>query len=40
VLRNFGTAVCAYGIQPVLQLAAVRAIRGEAPMSGRLPVTL
>ena len=40
VLRDFGTAVCAYGIQPVLQLAAIRAIRGEAPMSGRLPVTL
>lgn len=40
VLRNFSTAVCAYGIQPVLQLAAIRAIRGEAPMSGRLPVTL
>ena len=40
VLRDFRTAVCAYGIQPVLQRAAIRAIRGEAPMSGILPVTL
>jgi len=40
VLRDFRTAVCAYGIQPVMQRAAIRAIRGEAPMSGRLPVTL
>ena len=40
VLREFRTAVCAYGIQPVMQRAAIRAIRGEAPMSGRLPVTL
>jgi beta-N-acetylhexosaminidase len=38
VLRDFRTAVCAYGIQPVMQRAAIRAIRGEAPMSGRLPV--
>jgi len=40
VLREFRTAVCAYGIQPVMQRAAIRAIRGEAPISGRLPVTL
>jgi beta-N-acetylhexosaminidase len=40
VLGDFRTAVCAYGIQPVMQRAAIRAIRGEAPMSGRLPVTL
>ncbi len=40
VLRGLETAVCAYGIQPVMQIAAIRAIRGGAPMSGRLPVTL
>ena len=40
VLRDLGTAVCAYGIQPVMQIAAIRAIRGQAPMSGRLPVSL
>ena len=39
VLRDMPAAVCAYGIQPVLQIAAIRAIRGQAPMSGRLPVT-
>ncbi len=43
VLRELGdvsTFVCAWGIQPVLQRAAIRAIRGEAPMTGRLPVTI
>ena len=43
ILRELGvvsTFVCAWGIQPVLQRAAIRAIRGEAPMTGRLPVTL
>ena len=43
ILRELGdvsTFVCAWGIQPVLQRAAIRAIRGEAPMTGRLPVTI
>lgn len=43
LLRELGdvsTYVCAYGIQPVLQRAAMRAIRGEAPMTGTLPVTI
>jgi beta-N-acetylhexosaminidase len=43
ILRELGdvsTFICAYGIQPVLQLAAVRALRGEAEMTGRLPVTI
>jgi beta-glucosidase-like glycosyl hydrolase len=35
-----GTYVCAYGIQPVMQLAAVQALFGEAHVSGRLPVTI
>jgi beta-glucosidase-like glycosyl hydrolase len=35
-----GTYLCAYGIQPVMQLAAVHALFGEAPVSGRLPVTI
>ncbi|MCU1347552.1 MAG: Beta-N-acetylhexosaminidase Beta-lactamase, partial [Acidobacteria bacterium] len=34
------TYLCAYGVQPVLQLAAVRALFGEAELTGRLPVTL
>ena len=41
VLRELGdisTYVCAYGVQPVLQRAAARALRGEEPMTGRLPV--
>ena len=40
VLRPFRTAVCAYGIQPVMQRAAIRAIRGKVPISGKLPITL
>ena len=43
LLRELGsvsTYVCAYGIQPVLQRAALRALRGEAPMTGKLPVTI
>ena len=43
IIRELGdvsTFVCAWGLQPVLQRAAIRAIRGEAPMTGRLPVTL
>jgi hypothetical protein len=35
-----GTYVCAYGIQPVMQIAAVQALFGEAPVTGRLPVTI
>jgi beta-glucosidase-like glycosyl hydrolase len=34
------TYLCAYGIQPVMQTAVVHAIFGEAPISGRLPVTI
>jgi beta-glucosidase-like glycosyl hydrolase len=43
VVRDLGpisTYICAYGIQPVMQRAAIRALRGEAPMQGKLPVTL
>lgn len=43
VLRELGevsTFVCAWGVQPVLQDAALRAIRGEFVMTGVLPVTL
>ncbi len=35
-----GTYLCAYGIQPVMQEAAVHALFGEAPLSGKLPVTI
>jgi len=34
------TYLCAYGIQPVMQTAAVRALFGEAKVSGKLPVTI
>jgi beta-N-acetylhexosaminidase len=43
LLRELGdvsTYVCAWGIQPVQQRAAMRALRGEAAMTGRLPVTI
>jgi beta-N-acetylhexosaminidase len=43
ILRELGdvsTFVCAWGIQPVLQIAAMEAVRGEFEMTGRLPVTL
>lgn len=43
VLRELGevsTFVCGWGVQPVLQDAAMRAIRGEFAMSGTLPVTI
>jgi beta-N-acetylhexosaminidase len=33
-----GTFLCAWGIQPVLQRAAVRALRGEVAMTGRVVV--
>jgi beta-glucosidase-like glycosyl hydrolase len=39
-LPQLQTYFCAYGIQPVMQVAAVEAIFGEAPVSGRLPVTI
>ena len=34
------TYFCAYGIQPVMQQAIVRAMFGEAPVTGKLPVTI
>lgn len=34
------TYLCAYGIQPVMQVAVVRGLFGEAPVTGRLPVTI
>ncbi|HEV7923066.1 MAG TPA: glycoside hydrolase family 3 N-terminal domain-containing protein [Thermoanaerobaculia bacterium] len=34
------TFIAAYGIQPVMQRAALRALFGERPMTGRLPVTV
>lgn len=34
------TYLAAYGIQPVMQVAAVRALFGETPITGRLPVTI
>ncbi len=39
-LPSLQTYVCAYGTQPLLQVAAVRALYGEAEMTGRLPVTV
>ena len=39
-LPNLRTYICAYGIQPVMQTAAARALFGEAPITGRLPVTI
>jgi hypothetical protein len=43
ILRELGdisTFVCAWGPQPSLQIAAMRAIRGEIEMHGRLPVSI
>jgi beta-N-acetylhexosaminidase len=43
ILRELGdvsTFVCAWGPQPLLQVAAVRAVRGEIAMPGRLPVRI
>jgi beta-N-acetylhexosaminidase len=43
VLRDLGdisTFVCAWGPQPLLQIAAMRAIRGEIEMRGKLPVRI
>jgi len=39
-IPSVGTYLCAYGIQPVVQVAAAHAIFGEAPVSGKLPVTI
>ncbi|MGH7552916.1 MAG: glycoside hydrolase family 3 N-terminal domain-containing protein, partial [Longimicrobiales bacterium] len=39
-LPNLKTYIAAYGIQPVLQVAVVEALFGEAPFTGRLPVTI
>jgi beta-N-acetylhexosaminidase len=35
-----GTYLCAYGISPVMQVAAAQALFGEIPTSGKLPVTI
>ncbi|MDP9195128.1 MAG: hypothetical protein M3P06_25810, partial [Acidobacteriota bacterium] len=43
VLRELGdvsTFVCAWGPQPLLQIAAMRALRGEIEMRGKLPVRI
>jgi beta-N-acetylhexosaminidase len=37
---SVGTYICAYGIQPVMQVAAVNAIFGNAAFGGHLPVTI
>jgi len=39
-LPSVATYICAYGVQPVLQIAAARALFGEEAMTGKLPVTL
>jgi beta-N-acetylhexosaminidase len=39
-LASVSTFVCAWGIQPLLQRAAVDALRGAIPFRGRLPVTI
>jgi beta-N-acetylhexosaminidase len=39
-LPSLSTYLCAYGIQPVMQTAAVRALYGEQAITGRLPVTI
>ncbi|HEY6140342.1 MAG TPA: glycoside hydrolase family 3 N-terminal domain-containing protein [Thermoanaerobaculia bacterium] len=39
-IPSVGTYLCAYGIQPVMQVAATHAIFGEAAVTGRLPVTI
>jgi beta-N-acetylhexosaminidase len=43
ILRELGdvsTFVCAWAPQPVMQRAAMRALRGEIAITGRLPVTM
>ena len=39
-LPSLRTYLCAYGTQPLLQLAAIRALYGERPITGTLPVKL
>jgi beta-N-acetylhexosaminidase len=39
-LAQLKTYLLAYGGQPVMQVAAVRALFGEAPITGHLPVTI
>jgi beta-glucosidase-like glycosyl hydrolase len=39
-IPNIGTYICAYGIQPVMQVAAASAMFGDSKFSGRLPVTI
>jgi beta-glucosidase-like glycosyl hydrolase len=39
-LPQVATYLCAYGPSPVLSIAAARALFGEAPIGGRLPVTI
>ncbi len=39
-IPTVGTYFCAYGIQPVMQVAAAAAIFGETSVAGRLPVTI
>ena len=39
-LPQVQTYFCAYGIQPVMQSAVAQAMFGEAPVTGRLPVTI
>jgi beta-N-acetylhexosaminidase len=39
-LPSLRTYLCAYGIQPPLARAAVAALFGEAPITGKLPVTI
>ena len=39
-IPEVSTYLCAYGIQPVMQRAAIRALRGEIAMTGKLPVTI
>jgi beta-N-acetylhexosaminidase len=35
-----GTYFCAYGISPIMQVAAAQALFGETPIRGKLPVTI
>ena len=39
-MPRIGTYIVAYGPQPVLQHAALAALRGETPFTGRLPVSI
>jgi beta-glucosidase-like glycosyl hydrolase len=39
-IPSAGSYLCAYGIQPVMQVAAASALFGETPVTGKLPVTI